>query len=69
LVVSHCITITPPLPAGFFSTVIVNCSTGAESVSTRIGTRPRSSDWVYSVPHCPVFLFSTSVQVLSVRSE
>ena len=67
--VSHCIVRTPPLPPAPLSRAIVNCSTGAGSVSTFMSTRPRSWPCWYSVPHWPTCLLTTSFQVLSSTTE
>ena len=44
------------------SNPMVNCSTGAASVSTFASTRTRSCSGWYSVPHCPVCLLTMSFQ-------
>ena len=40
---------------------MVNCSTGARSVSTRMGMRAKSRAGWYCVPHCPVWRLTISV--------
>ena len=66
-VFSHAIFSTPP-PAGFLSTLIVSCSTGAAVAFFLSGMRARSCFWSYSVPHWPVCLFTISCQALSPGS-